>query len=44
MNKFTEWMKTTLEEAKAALTKYKNDMARYYDQKRTPVPEYQPVD
>ena len=37
-------MKTTLEEVKAALIKSKDDMAKYYDQKRTPAPEYQPGD
>ena len=44
VNEFTERMKTTLEEAKAALTKSKDDMAKYYDRKRTPAPEYQPGD
>ena len=44
VNEFMEWMKTTLEEAKAALTKSKDDMAKYYDRKRTPAPEYQPGD
>ena len=37
-------MKSTLEEAKSALAKLKDDMARYYDQRRTPAPEYQPRD
>ena len=37
-------MKSTLEEAKAALAKSKDDMARYYDQNRTKAPEYQPGD
>jgi Tfp pilus assembly protein PilE len=32
-------MKSTLEEAKAALAKLKEDMARYYDQNRTKAPE-----
>jgi hypothetical protein len=35
---------STLEEAKLALAKSKDDMARYYDQRRTPAPEYQPGD
>ena len=37
-------MKDTLDEAKAALVKSKDDMAKYYDQKRTPAPDYQPRD
>jgi len=44
VNEFTERMKSTLEEAKAALTKSKDDMSRYYDQKRTRAPEYNPGD
>lgn len=44
VNKFTERMKSTLEEAKAALTKAKDDMARYYNQRRTPAPVFQPGD
>ncbi len=31
VNKFTNWMKFTLEEAKAALVKAKDDMTRYYN-------------
>ena len=37
-------MEDTLNEAKAALAKSKDDMAKYYDQRRTPAPEYQPRD
>jgi len=37
-------MKVVLEEAKAALTKAKDDMARYYNQKRLPAPTYKPGD
>ena len=37
-------MEDALEEAKAALTKSKNDMARYYNQKWTPSPDYKPGD
>ena len=37
-------MKNTLEEAKAALVKSKDDMARYYNQRRTPAPDYRPGD
>ena len=44
VNEFTARMKSTLEEAKAALTKSKDDMARYYDRRRTPAPEYKPGD
>ena len=44
VNEFMEWMKTTLEEAKAALVKSKDDMTRYYNQRRTPAPEYKPRD
>ena len=44
VNEFMEWMKSTLEEAKSALAKSKDDMARYYDQRHMPAPEYQPRD
>jgi transposase InsO family protein len=44
VNEFTERMKTTLEEAKAALVKSKDDMTRYYNQKRIRAPEYNPGD
>ena len=37
-------MKTTLEEAMAALAKSKDDMTRYYNQKRSAAPKYQPGD
>ena len=37
-------MEDTLKEAKAALVKSKDDMAKYYDQKRTPALDYQPRD
>jgi hypothetical protein len=33
-------MKSTLNEAKAALTKSKKDMARYYNQHQTPAPTF----
>ena len=42
VNEFKMRMEATLEEAKAALVKSKDDMAKYYDQRRTP--EYQPGD
>src|SRR5271155_4954666 len=41
VNEFKEQMKDTLDEAKAALTQSKEDMARYYDRDRTPAPDYQ---
>lgn len=44
VNEFADRMKATLEEAKAALVKSKDDMARYYNQRRTPAPEYKPGD
>ena len=37
-------MKDTLDEAKAALVKSKDEMAKYYDQKRTPALDYQTGD
>jgi transposase InsO family protein len=44
VNEFKDRMKEALDEAKAALTKSKDDMAKYYDRKRTPAPDYQPGD
>ncbi|GLB39311.1 putative reverse transcriptase (RNA-dependent DNA polymerase) [Lyophyllum shimeji] len=43
-NEFFERMKLVQEEAKAALAKAKDDMARYYDQCCIPAPEYKPGD
>jgi len=40
VNEFKDWMKDTLEEAKAALAKSKDDMALYYNRKCTPAPEF----
>jgi hypothetical protein len=40
VNKFTNQMRDTLEEAKLALTKAKDDMAKYYNQWRTPALVY----
>jgi hypothetical protein len=37
-------MRSTLEEAKAALVKSKDDMSRYYNQRRIPAPEFRPGD
>ena len=44
VNEFKERMESALKEAKAALAKSKDNMAKYYDQKRTPAPDYQPRD
>lgn len=44
VNEFTDRMKSSLEEAKVALTKAKDDMARYYNQRRTPAPVFKPGD
>ena len=41
VNEFKEWMEGALEEAKVALAKSKDDMAKYYNRKRTPAPDYQ---
>ena len=37
-------MENALKEAKAALVKSKDDMAKNYNQRRTPAPDYQPRD
>jgi len=44
VNEFTQRMKSTLEEARSALVKAKDDMARFYNQRRTPTPVYKPGD
>ena len=44
INEFKEQMTDTLTEAKAALSKSKDEMAKYYDRRRTPAPNYQPGD
>ena len=44
INEFKERMEDTLNEAKAALVKSKDNMAKYYDWRRTPALEYQPGD
>ena len=44
VNEFKEQMGDALDEAKAALVKSKDDMAKYYDQTRTPALDYQPGD
>ena len=40
MNEFADHMKSTLDEACAALVKLKDDMARYYNQQQTPAPTF----
>jgi len=40
-NEFAGRMRESLEEAKAALAKAKDDMVRYYNQRHDPTPEYQ---
>ncbi len=44
VNEFTDRMKDTLEEAKSALAKAKDDMAQYYNRRRSPVPTFSPGD
>jgi len=44
INEFTDRMKATLEEAKSALAKSKDDMARYYNQRHSPTPVFNPGD
>ena len=44
VNEFTNRMKDTLEEAKSALAKAKDDMARYYNRRRSPAPSFNPGD
>ena len=44
INEFKDWMKEALDKAKVALTKSKDNMARYYVQRQTLAPNYQPGD
>ena len=44
VNEFKEQMTDALTEAKAALSKSKDDMAKYYDRRWTPTPDYHPGD
>jgi hypothetical protein len=44
VNDFVDRMKSTLEEAKSALAKAKDDMAMYYNRHWTPAPEYKAGD
>jgi len=42
VNKFTERMRTAIEEAKSAICKAQDDMKKYYDRQRTPAPVFKP--
>jgi len=44
VNEFTNQMKDTLEEAKSALAKAKDDMAQYYNCRHSPAPIFSPGD
>ena len=44
VNEFKECMENVFEEAKAALAKSKDDMAKYYDWRWTLTPDYKPGD
>lgn len=44
VNEFKERMATSLDEAKSALAKAKDEMAKYYNRRREPTPEFQPGD
>jgi len=44
VNKFKDQMQDTLEEAKAALAKSKDDMTLYYNQKQTPALDFKAGD
>jgi hypothetical protein len=41
VNKCTNQLKMVLKEAKSALNKAKDDMAKYYNQRQLPTPTYQ---
>lgn len=43
-NEFVDRMKGTLEEAKSALGKAKDEMAQYYNRRRTPAPKFEAGD
>jgi len=42
VNEFTDRMRDTLEEAKSALAKAKDDMAWYYNRHQSPAPMFSP--
>ena len=41
VNEFVDCMKSATEEARSAIAKAKDDMARYYNRRHTPAPEFQ---
>jgi hypothetical protein len=41
VNEFADCMKSMLDEAQAVLAKSKDDMVRYYNQRRTPAPKFE---
>jgi len=44
VNEFMERMRTAIEEAKSVIHKAQDDMKRYYNQRRTPAPVFNPGD
>jgi len=44
VNEFTKRMESATEEAKSAIRKAQEDMTRYYNRRRSPVPVFQPGD
>jgi len=44
VNEFTKRMESATEEAKSAIRKAQEDMARYYNQRRSPAPVFKPGD
>jgi len=42
VNEFTERMRMAIEETKSAIRKAQDDMKRYYNRRRTPVPVFKP--
>jgi len=44
VNEFTKRMESATEEAKSAICKVQEDMTRYYNQRRSPAPVFQPGD
>jgi len=44
VNEFTERMRMAIKEAKSAIHKAQEDIKRYYDQRRTPAPVFNPGD
>jgi len=44
VNKFTERMRTAIDEAKSAIHKAQDNIKRYYDRRRTPAPVLKPGD